>query len=142
MLTRRLLTTLAFLLVLAAPARAAAGWAPTAGAMSEPRWLHQAVLLDNGKVLIAGGFSTVRPPGVRGGVDPSAPARGTFAPGPLMIAPRAQFGMPKLPDGRVLAVGGVTGQYGATVLPSAEVYAPRTNRWSGVPGLQAARRDL
>ena len=64
---------LLLLLVLAAPAQA--GWAPV-GSMSEPRTWHSAVLLDDGRVLVAGGHT---PSGVTNSAEIYDPATGMWS---------------------------------------------------------------
>jgi N-acetylneuraminic acid mutarotase len=97
-------------------------------AMTGARDSHRAVLLPNGKVLVAGGQSVVGDsPGV-----PSAsaelfdPATNTWATTGAMTAARSHLSLNVLPDGRVLAVGG----YGSSA--SAEAYNTTTGTWSAV----------
>jgi N-acetylneuraminic acid mutarotase len=97
-------------------------------AMAGARDSHRAVLLPNGKVLVAGGQSVVGDsPGI-----PSAsaqlfdPATNTWATTGAMTAARSHLSLNVLPDGRVLAVGG----YGGPA--SAEAYNTTTGAWSAV----------
>jgi hypothetical protein len=101
----------------------------TSAACAEPRWvltgslaldrmLHTAVLLDSGKVLVAGGFNAT--------TELYDPATGTWARTGDALAAHRYHTMTKLPDGRVLIAGGgkcpITGA-------TAEVYDPGTGRW-------------
>jgi hypothetical protein len=53
-----------------------------------------------------------------------------------MTIGRAQYGLASLPDGRVLAVGGVDPSYG--VQAGSELYDPTTGIWRATGGLAVA----
>ncbi|MDA0174671.1 choice-of-anchor D domain-containing protein [Solirubrobacter taibaiensis] len=122
------------LLVAPAPAQAASapGWAPT-GAMAVPRYLHSAVLLDDGRVLVAGGQAL-------GGLTDVAelydPATGTWSRAGSLLEARAGAMTIKLRTGRVLIVGGHDGTRG---IDTAEVYDPTTNTWTGAGSMTVGR---
>lgn len=107
----------------------------TVGNLNIPRYSHTATLLNNGMVLIAGGYST-------GGYVASAelynPATGTFTAtvGNLNTA-RELHTATLLGNGTVLIAGG----YGASgYLASAEIYNPATRKFSYTNGnLNVAR---
>jgi N-acetylneuraminic acid mutarotase len=124
------------LVLLATPARAtiSRGWVPTAS-LSVARGNHEAVLLDNGKVLVAGGF--VNNTAVAS-TELYDPATGTWSPAAPMRTARAGFVMVKLANGQVLAAGGyrADGQSTAT----AETYDPATNTWTNTANTMGAAR--
>jgi WD40 repeat protein len=99
-----------------------------AGSMTEPRSQHTALLLTNGKVLLAGGSG-----------DNSAelfdPAAGTFtAAGPMTTA-RSGHTVTLLNDGTVLVAGGAIYFYSR----SAEVFDPATNTFAATGSMGTSR---
>lgn len=80
--------------------------------------------LDSGKVLIAGGFSSDRQS--LASTEIYDPATKDFSFGPSMITARQSHSATRLPDGRILIAGGFDGDY----LDNAEIYDPKTNRFS------------
>src|SRR5262245_42518915 len=90
MKTRSLLLAL-----LGASSYAQTGTFAETGSMISPRMAHTATLLPNGKVLIAGGASTLEL------YDPST---GTFTATGAMTASRTVDSATLLPDGRVLLI--------------------------------------
>lgn len=77
-------------------------WTPAAG-MSTPRAGHAAALLQDGRVLVVGGYDGETPLASAAVYDPAQNSWMTVAP---MSAPRFSPAMVAVPDGRVLVVGG------------------------------------
>jgi hypothetical protein len=92
------------------------------GEMITPRSGHIATLLDDGRVLIVGGWSAT---GQLQSAEVYDPARRDFEPTCKMSSAHQTLGAATLSDGRVLFVGG----------SSAEIYNPRTGRFepAGTP---------
>jgi hypothetical protein len=92
------------------------------GAMTTLRFQHSAMLLMDGRVLLAGGY------GSEGEGLASAeiydPATGAFSPTGGMTSPRRMHSATLLPGGRVLIVGGYSS---ANALGSAELYDPASS---------------
>lgn len=116
-----------------------------------PRSLHTATLLNDGRVLIAGGDAGIPAasqnsvlipvPGPISIILATAalfdPATGTFASIAPMSTPRFEHTATLLNDGRVLVVGGTNSSSAA--LASTEIYDPASRSWSAGPSLANAR---
>jgi hypothetical protein len=89
--------------------------------MSSPRNAHSATSLSNGWVLVAGGYaewpSSLSLPAGLGSAELYDPAQDLWATAAPLTAPRTGHAAIPLPDGRVLALGGLDA-------PSAELYTP------------------
>jgi hypothetical protein len=123
---------------------AGAGVWPRA-AMAEPTWTatgplrtlraeHTATLLENGKVLVAGGIDSRRR--VLRSAEIFDPATGTWTPTGAMKVARRRHTATLLPNGKVLVAGGL--RHGKA-LASAEVYDPATGTWSVVDPMDDRR---
>jgi len=104
-------------------------WTPT-GAMAEPRHTTTAVVLQNGTVLLSGGFPGT---GLRT-AEIYDPATGTFRPTGLLGVGRSRQATVLLPNGQVLVASGFSGR------ETAELYNPATGTFSFTGGTQALGR--
>ena len=110
-----------------------AGAVEPTGSMSVVRSDHAAAKLPDGRVLVAGGYST-------GGLSTTSveiydPASGSFALASPLVVARSQAGVATLADGRILVVGGVRQTAtGGEFLRSAELYDPASASWSMTAG--------
>jgi hypothetical protein len=97
--------------------------------MSIARAGHTATLLQNGKVLVAGGS------GQDGLAELYDPANGTWAPTGSMSERRSGHRATLLQDGKVLVTGGGAGSMSA----SPEIYDPATGSWSSAGSMVEKR---
>jgi len=106
----------------------------SAGFMTGPRAGHTATVLEDGRVLLAGGVDNA------GIYVPTAelydPATGTFLETESMTTARAGHVAVRLEDGRVLVAGGSDG---TNFLHSAELYDPETGRFLATGSMQDSR---
>jgi hypothetical protein len=100
----------------------------SAGLMSHPRYTHGAALLTDGRVLVAGGwYSTSNSDPSHETAEVYDPAANRWAVTGSMTSGRAEYGLASLPDGRILAAGGVDPAY--KVQAGSELYDPTTGVW-------------
>ena len=106
------------------------------GSLNTPRSGHTATLLENGKVLVAGGSED-------GSAELFDPVTGTFSPTGTMSSSRSEATATLLANGRVLITGGygrVLGKNGAwQCLATAEIYDPASGTFSKTGEMISAR---
>lgn len=119
-------------------------WSETAP-LVRARSFHTATVLGGtpeqcgancGKVLVAGGFGAVDPPGETGNAEPLAsaelydPSTGRWTPTGSMSGRRAWHTATRLADGRVLVAGGTKSAAGGGAVDTAELYDPVSGTWT------------
>ncbi|MGD0248302.1 MAG: kelch repeat-containing protein, partial [Candidatus Limnocylindrales bacterium] len=119
----------------AAPTPRPSSGMSTTGSLATGRWGNSTTVLDDGRVLVVGGFS-----GADAGVVSMAelydPKTGKFTRTAALNRPRALHTATVLSDGRVLIAGGMSD----TIAPvQAEVYDPKTGQFTTTGSLTAIR---
>lgn len=119
--------------------------------MSSKRAGHGASLLQDGRVLITGGFAAFSLTdvltllqGIQGSTELFDPVAGTFSPGPTLLEPRALHTSTTLSNGRVLIAGGMTLipiVNLPTVSNTAYAFTPSSNSF-GLPAFMNGARML
>lgn len=104
------------------------------GAMRLVRTFHTANLLNDGRALIAGGYTNTGT-GVARVAEIYDPATGAFTITGKMLADRAEHTGTTMLDGRVLVTGGSSDN--GTILASAEVFDPSSGKWTKTGTLPA-----
>jgi hypothetical protein len=135
-------------------------FSPT-GAMTAARFAHTATRLQNGKVLITGGFTAAPVPRTTASDALSSaelydPARGVFTPTGSMGTARGGHSATLLLNGKVLVAGGIvslgdlpysqdasicTGSPDTLVTSTAELYDPATGAFTPTGGMTAIREE-
>jgi hypothetical protein len=115
--------------------------APAGLHLTQPRAVHRATLLQDGRVLVTGGCTEPGCEGFDAGrrAEVYDGARG-LVPDAQMATPRASGTATLLADGRVLLVGGYPGE-GEAPTSSVEVYDPATDSCAAVGELRTGRAD-
>jgi hypothetical protein len=130
-------------------------FSPTTNNMSGPRAAHTATLLNDGRVLIAGGNTMFAVVSVGNYITVFStalntteifdPVTNTFSPGPVMSTARLGHEAVKLPNGLVLLVGGINGgiNLGVTALPTftntTQLFNPATNTFTNSGNVTSSR---
>ena len=107
----------------------------TTGNLLTGRNGHGAILLEDGSVLVAGGYDVNE--NALAACELYDPATGTFAATGSLNVARRNFGMVLLGDGTVLITGGYDNNF--RPLSSAELYDPKTRTFTLVGSLLTAR---
>jgi|GEM_PF-2721211 N-acetylneuraminic acid mutarotase len=124
-------------------------WTPNAPSwvqiadMTTARTLHSATVLNDGRVLIAGGFSVIAstpPTAALNSAELFDPATDTFSAVAPMNTARAGHTATLLADNSVLVTGGATQNSTPTYLASGEVYDPASNSWTAVNNQMSVAR--
>ena len=108
------------------------------GSMHYARIAHTATLLRDGRVLIAGG----RGDAVTATAELYDPKTRQFVPTGSMLVARYKQTAGLLPDGRVLIAGGSDERDWHGTFSSAEIYDPRTGRFTATASLNDSRFKL
>lgn len=112
--------------------------------MTVPRGSHIAVLLPNGKVLLAGGFNMGFNdlPVAHNTAELYEPATQTFtAISAKMTSSRSDSpAAALLPDGKVLIAGGQRSSKGGVILNNAELYDPATQTFAAITAMMSSVR--
>jgi hypothetical protein len=112
----------------------AAFWSTNAP-VNTPRYSHTATLLNDGRVLIAGGNNG----SYLASTEIYDPFTGTCSPGPNMTTNRASHTATLLPNGKVLVVGGSPGSFFVDTLGTAELFDPIAGTWTPTGSLHFPR---
>lgn len=107
----------------------------TVASMATNRIWPGSILLNDGRVLVTGGYNAG---GVLSSCEIYNPTNNLWASVDPMVVQRAFHSIVKLPDGRILVAGGYNG---TTTVNSVEIFDPQTGGWSTVNPMTEARED-
>lgn len=105
------------------------------GAMGAARQSHAAARLEDGTVLVTGGFAVH----VLASAERYDPGAGTFSPTGSLFAARQNHTATRLANGKVLVAGGEGGTGGGIPLATAELYDPATGIFAATGPMTTAR---
>lgn len=105
--------------------------------MSVARMAHTATALPDGRVLVAGGFTSEE--NASRSAEAYEPGAGRFSALSRMITVRYSHTATLLPNGKVLISGGYAA--GSTTIAAAELFDPATNTFTATGSLLSARSD-
>jgi N-acetylneuraminic acid mutarotase len=111
----------------------------SAGSLAVGRGGHTATLLQNGKVLVAGGYGTASFVGFSD-VEIYDPTTNSWSAAGSLAVARSSHTATLLPSGKVLVAGGIASDF-ASYLASVELYDPATNSWSPAGSLGQGRGE-
>jgi hypothetical protein len=117
---------------------ATGAFSPT-GRMTTTRGIQTATLLPNGEVLVTGGVHGCCPGPALRSAELYSPATGTWASTGSMTVGRELHTATLLRDGRVLIAGGCSTNECGGYLASAEVYDPRTGKFTATASMTMPR---
>ncbi|WP_284982403.1 kelch repeat-containing protein [Arthrobacter sp. efr-133-TYG-118] len=106
--------------------------------MNQPRAAHTATLLNDGRVLVAGGVGETSANGYESGAELYDPKANTWATTGDLIAGRDGHTATLLNNGKVLIAGG-DGLHGR--IATAELYDPATGKWSTTGSMSTVRAN-
>jgi N-acetylneuraminic acid mutarotase len=109
-------------------------WTSTANSLATARDAHTATLLQNGKVLVAGGFGS----NLLSSAELFDPATRTWSTTGSMRSNHLSHTASMLPDGRVLVAGG---QSGSSTVATAEIYNPANGTWTLISPMLSRRQN-
>ena len=114
----------------------------TTGPLKTPRWSLDAITLNNGKALFAGGSSGFSATGALQSAELFDPESGTFEfTGNELSAARHSSGISRLSDGRILICGGCPrgNDLSGSGVVAVDIYDPQKNRFEPVASLHQGR---
>src|SRR5262245_60826023 len=117
------------------PTQATGRWRIT-GDLITARYVHKATLLQNGQVLVAGGYGADWCT-IEASAERYDRATGVWTATGSMTTPRAEHTATLLPNGQVLVAGGAFGLASA----DAELYDPATGVWTATGSMTTPRED-
>lgn len=116
-------------------------WTVT-GSLGTARYAHKAILLDDGRVLVVGGYE--KGDVLLASAELYDPKTGLWQTTGDLPSPRVAFGLVKLRDGRVLATGGFTGVnwQKRTNVASSALYDAKSGHWKETEPMKEKRAGL